>query len=355
MRLSTTALTALLSVSSLLWIAAPAAAQSNRGTWPPPRASMAEVLADCVTEKPDELFLLERVIDGDTIWIQRNGEREKLRLLAVDTEEKYMGPKDISASKPSTRFGEQSTGWAKGFFLPRTPDEPPLKVGLRFPGGSEARDVYGRLLCHVVTSEGIDFNLLLVRMGHSPYFNKYGNSRIAHKAFVAAQIVAQKEKRGIWDDRTNDGGKKRDYVRLAAWWQLRADAIDTFRAKSRKEPLLFVAADEPEALQRALDGGPNEVVVFAIVDRFYEEDDGSRTVLLRSGDKKRAVRVPIPADMREAMRAVDLDGSLGDFRQNYFFVTGKLVQGRRGFDLLGVTVSDWRLAGARPALATDGR
>ena len=136
-----------------------AAAQSGKGSWPPPRAPLGEALADCQTDVPKETFEVERVIDGDTIWIRRNGEREKLRLLSVDTEEKYIGGNDLSPSKPSTRFGEQSTGWAQGFFLPRTPDEAPVRVGLRFPGGVEAKDVYGRLLCHVVTREGVDFNL----------------------------------------------------------------------------------------------------------------------------------------------------------------------------------------------------
>lgn len=330
---------------------APAAPVQQRGApWPPPRATMAEVLADCATEKPKELFPIERVVDGDTIWIQRNGEREKLRLLSVDTEEKYVGGNDISASKPSTRFGEQSTGWAKGFFLPRTPDEAPVQVGLRFPDGAEARDVYGRLLCHVVTRDGIDFNLFLVRMGHSPYFNKYGNSSIAHGEFARAQAAAKKEKRGIWDNRTNEGGKRRDYPRLAAWWNARAEAIDAFRAKAAKEPLRFVAADDPDALQRAMDAGRGEVTLLASADRFFDEDDGSWTVLLRSGDKKRSVRVKIPAAMRPAMAELDLPATGDEFRQNYLLVTGTLQKGRRGFDLVGTGPTDWRPAGPEPKL-----
>ena len=161
-----------------------------------------------------------------------------------------MGGKDISASKPSTRFAEQSTGWATGFFLPRSPDEGPAKVGLRFPGGEEARDIYGRLLCHVVTKEGIDFNLLLVRMGHSPYFNKYGNSRLDHERFLEAQRKAMAEKLGIWDSKTNEGGKRRDYPRLMAWWTARAAAIDAFRARAAASPGRFLACDDPDSLER---------------------------------------------------------------------------------------------------------
>ncbi|MEM6675253.1 MAG: thermonuclease family protein [Planctomycetota bacterium] len=337
----------LLVLVTLLAAAPTALAQGGDG-WPPPRAPLSEALADCRTEKPKDLFLVTRVVDGDTIWIERDGEREKLRLLGVDTEEKWIGGNDLSASKPSTRFGEQSTGWAQGFFLPRTPDEGPARVGLRFPGGIEARDPYGRLLCHVVTADGIDFNLLLVRLGWSPYFDKYGSSRIAHDEFVAAQSAARAEKRGVWDPRTNEGGKRRDYERLLPWWKARAQAVDAFREKAAREPLRYVAADDPDGLQRALDAGGKDVTILALVDRFFDEDDGSWTVLMRSGDARRSVRVRVPSSLRAATEALDLPGTGADFRQNYLLVTGDLVRGKRGFDLAGVEPEDWRPAGPEP-------
>ena len=76
---------------TLLLLAAPLhaavpAPQQQKSSWPPPRASVSDALRDCQVEKPEKLFTVERVVDGDTIYIQRNGEREKLRLLSVDTE-----------------------------------------------------------------------------------------------------------------------------------------------------------------------------------------------------------------------------------------------------------------------------
>lgn len=313
----------------------------------PREAAFPAVLEQCTIGRPKELFDVLRVVDGDTLWVERGGEREKLRLLSIDTEEKFM-ENDLSASKPSTRYGDLVTGWAQGFFAPRSKDEGPIRVGLLFPGGKETRDPYGRLLCHVVTADGVDFNLLMVRMGMSPYFNKYGNSRISHGAFQAAQKAAMKEQRGIWNPETNKAGKKRPYGQLVPWWQARADAVDAFRALAKKSPLRFVSSDEPEALGAALEAGGKGVTVLALVDRFFDEDDGSRTVLLRSGDKKRAVRVSIAAKDRKAMAALDLEGSREDFRQNYLLVKGDLVQGRRGFDLVGVAPEDWRRAGPEP-------
>lgn len=319
----------------------------------PKEASYVDVLRDCAVGAPEELFDVLRVVDGDTLWIEREGERVKLRLLSIDTEEKWMEGGGVSASKPSTRYGDQTTGWAQGFFTPRSPDAGPIRVGLRFPDGVERYDPYGRLLCHVVTDIGIDFNLLCVRMGFSPYFNKYGNSRIDHAAFVDAEKKARAEKRGVWNPGTNSGGKQRDYTRLKPWWDARAAAVDAFRAKQADAPLKFAAADEPDLLQAALDAGGKGVTVLALVDRFFDEDDGSRTVLLRAGDRRRAVRVRIEPGDKAAMAEVDLEGTKGDFRQNYVLVTGDLVKGRRGFDLVGVGPKDWRPAGPEPAVPVE--
>ena len=102
------------------------------------------MLRECSVGAPEELFDVLRVIDGDTLWIEREGQREKLRLLSVDTEEKFM-ERELSPSKPSTRYGDLVTGWTQGFVPPRSPEEGPVRVGLRFPGRVEQR-VCGRLL-----------------------------------------------------------------------------------------------------------------------------------------------------------------------------------------------------------------
>ena len=164
-----------------------------------------------------------------------------------------------------------------------------------------------------------------------------------------AQRAARAEERGIWNARTNEGGARRDYERLAAWWAVRAQAVDTFRRKAEASPRRFVAADDADGLQAALDAGGKGVTVLALIDRFFDEDDGSRTVLLRASDKRRAVRVRIEPGDIEAMGKADLEGSMGDFRQNYLLVKGHLVRGQRGFDLEGAGPTDWRRAGPEPS------
>ncbi|MCP5022244.1 MAG: hypothetical protein GY930_10755 [bacterium] len=335
----------LLSILAIGALCLPLPAQQSKA---PERATDHEILVQCQTRKPKELFEITRVVDGDTIWIQRDDKREKLRLLSVDTEEKFMKGGDLSETKPCTRYGDQCTGWAQGFFSPRTLDSGPVKVGLRFPGGIEARDIYGRLLCQVVTSDGIDFNLLLVRRGMSPYFNKYGNSRISHEAFVEAQAAAKKEYLGIWDRRTNENGKQRPYARLLPWWDARAQAIENFRAKARENPATFVEGDNPDALEASLKAGIKKITVLGSISKIFDEIDGSKTVLLRGGDKKRALRIRIKAQDLDAMAKLDLLGSMDAFRQNYLLVTGRLAQGQRSYELQDVTPADWKLAGPQP-------
>jgi len=328
--------------------------RANTGrTQTPVRATEQEMLRFCQSAKPKVTYRVTRVVDGDTIWVERNDKLEKLRLLSVDTEEKWNGGNNSSTSKPSTRYGEQSTGWAQGFFTVRTPDAPPIRVGLVFPGETEARDAYGRLLCHVVTEQGIDFNLLLVRRGMSPYFNKYGFSQIAHARFVEAQELARKEGLGIWDRNTNRSGKQRPYAKLMPWWEVRAQAVEDFRTKAEKQPLRYVHADDPVALQKSLDSSQDRVTVMGLVYKIYDEEDGGKTVRLRSGDRDRAIRIRVSAQDLVHMRGVDLEGSMEDFRQNYWLIEGTLKMGSRGFELGSVTPQDWSLAGKEPVLPKE--
>jgi endonuclease YncB( thermonuclease family) len=301
-------------------------------------------------EAPQELFEVVKIIDGDTLHITRAGKLEKLRLLSVDTEEKLTPGMQDSPSKPQTVFGEETRLWTAAFLEQFRAEDGKLRVGLAFPEGREARDVYGRLLCHVLLPDGSDFNLLLVELGKSPYFNKYGNSQLCHEAFVAAQRRARRNLLGIWNPSTNraaDGETPsvlRPYERLLPWWQARADAIEEYRRASRRSPQSVLSAEDPAALAGAEERG-TEVEVFGTPERFFEEEDGSLTVLLRSSDRAGALRISIPAAARPAFEALDLPGLLEDYRQNFVFVRGVVTRGARSFLLISSRPAAWRRAG----------
>jgi micrococcal nuclease len=306
-------------------------------------------------EAPRELFDVERVVDADTIWVRRNGETQKLRLLSVDTEERFGGSAS-DPTKPQTAFGEACAQWAAEYFRAFEKDGKPAQVGLLFPGGVEERDAYGRILCYVILADGRNFNLLLVQLGKSPYFTKYGASEVCHAAFVEAQREAREAKLGIWDPATNEPktagapAAKRPYERLLPWWDARAVAVDSFRSKRAADPRAVASAESPAQLAAALatSAAGREVEVFGLVDRLFDEDDGSRTVLFRSGSKSDAFRARIPEEFRATCPALDLERIGDEFRQNYVWVQGRLERGARGFEMTTRDPTKWRLAGPEP-------
>lgn len=301
---------------------------------------------------PEVTVELLRVIDGDTLEVRLDGVAEALRLLSVDTEEKISGRVGGSPSKPQTVYGQETVLWAKELFasLPQ-----PARIGLILPEGRR-RDAFGRLLAHVILPDGRHFNRLLVELGRSPYFNKYGNDPLAHEAFVRAQAEARAARRGIWDPATNRArtpgtpSAVRPYEQLLPWWDERATAIEGFRARKRVAPeTLFEDRDvagwrQAIELGRAAPGG--RLTLFGTIDRFYEEKDGSLTVLLEDGDAESSLRVRVPAAARPGLEP-RLRASTREFHQNYLYVTGRPERNGRGFLLAGVEPADWVLAEPR--------
>ncbi len=331
--------------------AAPLAAPAAELTFESAPPELRELWAGPV---PTELFPVLRVVDGDTLHVERAGETVKLRLLSVDTEEKLSGRSNVDPLKPETRFGQQTTDWAADFFARHATVDGQQQVGLRFPDGEELLDVYGRLLCHVVLADGADYNVALVALGKSPYFNKYGNSRIAHDAFVAAQEAAARRNLGIWNAGTNrdvplgETPVVRPYERLLPWWQLRADAMDAFRAARAVSPAAWITADEPDALAAAERSG-DEVQVFCAIDRWFDEDDGSLTLLMRSGARDAALRAKIAAGALERFDRIELKATATEpFIQNFLVLRGRVERDARGFALQLEDPAQIRPATARP-------
>lgn len=331
----------------------------SRGSTQAPKLASAPP-AIATSPAPTELFEVVKVVDGDTLHVRRKGEIQKLRLLSVDTEERLGNGFQGSPTKPQTVFGEECALWAQKFFADLAKDGQPPKVGLLFPGGKEEQDVYGRLLCHVLLPDGTDYNLMLVQKGKSPYFNKYGNSTVSHEAFVAAQKAAQVAKLGIWDPKTNEPktpgtpAAKRPYPELLAWWEARAQAIDTFRKHAAESPAEWIDSADPEALERA-SASPKEVDAFGEIDRLYDEETGDQTVLMRATHKEAALRIRIPQAVREKHAGLELAAAHKEFRQNYFFIHGRIEHTARGYHMVSEAATRWRRAGPEPVLPTPAK
>ena len=299
---------------------------------------------------------IAKVIDADTIHVTRDGKLVKLRLLCVDTEERFHPGQKPIPGKPETVFGEECALWAEQYFAALGKDGAKPRIGLHFPGGKEELDIYGRTLCHVILPDGSDYNLKLVREGKSPYFNKYGNSRSAHEAFLAAQAAARADKVGIWDPKTNQPkdpaapSVKRDYGALLPWWNARALAIRNFEARMAEGVTRLADAANADALEALRKADPEKPVqVFGEIDKRFDESNGDHTLLMRTSDKQRALRVVIQKALRSPQLDARLDALEKDGEQNFFYVSGRLSLGERGLQIVISSADRIQIAEPAPA------
>ncbi len=301
---------------------------------------------------PTELFDVTKVVDGDTIWVQRNGKVEKLRLLSVDTEEQLsVGTSQANSTKPPTVFGEECAIWARAFFAGLASDGKPPRVGLVFPHGEEKHDVYGRLLCDVILPDGTNYNLMLVEKGKSPYFDKYGWSEIDHEGYVAAQKSAQAQKLGIWDPRTNMPttpgvpAAKRPYDKLLPWWNARGLAVEAFRKARAAGDARVVDVEDPLDLARAVKSG-ERMRCFGEIGRVEDLPEGAVLVHFRATEKDKALVVRVPKEMLAQKWSFDLRASAHEFQQNYVWLEARITSGPgASFRATLEGPGDWKLAG----------
>ena len=217
------------------------------------------------------------VIDGDTIRVE--GIETSIRLLSLDTEERFHGNAERAAAtkdfegylktrrddakrprKTGTPMGEEATEFAKSFF------DGAESVRLERDDPKEIRGHFGRPLAYAfVEKDGrwTSYNVECVRAGMSPYFTKYGYSHRFHNQLTHAEAEAREARRGIWNPKAQAYG---DYEERKAWWNARADFIRAFEheANRRSDFILLSHWDAHNRLEANL--GKN-VTVLSTVDR----------------------------------------------------------------------------------------
>ncbi len=190
---------------------------------------------------------ITRVVDGDTVKVTLNGKTESLRLICVDTEESYS-----STSKPVTAAGKAASEMAKQYFA--TADGGLAKVDIEFDTDDAVevallkhRDNYGRLLCYI-HKDGENYNLKLIEEGWSPYFMKYGRSRLYHRPMTQAESAAKAYNLMIWNPITNAKIPSRNYANLLPWWSMRGSIVEDFRLSEVTTGVLSVRLHYPKIL-----------------------------------------------------------------------------------------------------------
>ncbi len=127
---------------------------------------------------------VERVVDGDTIIVDLNGTRERVRLLGIDT------PESVAETRPDQCYGEEASTHLKSL-LPEGSEVTLIR-------DEEARDQYERLLAYVVrSSDQLFVNLDLLEQGFAGVLIYPPNDHYEN-LFTTAEAEAADAGVGLW-------------------------------------------------------------------------------------------------------------------------------------------------------------
>lgn len=148
--------------------------------------------------KNEGVFLIKRVVDGDTIELDdgpastRLGEAgEKVRYIGINT------PESVDSERPVECFGKEATEFNKNLVEGKT---------VRLERDISDRDKYGRLLRYVYLEDGTFVNKMLVREGYA-FVATYPPDIAKQDIFRKAEQLARSEKKGLWSETTCNGKK----------------------------------------------------------------------------------------------------------------------------------------------------
>jgi micrococcal nuclease len=134
------------------------------------------------TEPRAASVTVTRVVDGDTVEVELDGETEDVRYIGIDT------PETVKPEEPVECFGPQASSFNHRLVEGK-------RVRLVF--GVERRDEYGRLLAYVHRGDTF-VNAILVKRGLARTLTIPPNDRYAER-FKRLEIAASRAGRGLWD------------------------------------------------------------------------------------------------------------------------------------------------------------
>lgn len=142
-----------------------------------------------------ETRFVHKVVDGDT-FILENG--EKVRMLGIDTPEKYESSKlDRDAERSgSDKKTIQKLGDLAGQYTKKLIEG--KRVLLVPESNYEDKDKYGRLLRYVYLEDGTFINKKLLEDGYASAYRRFELSK--KDEFIKAEKEARENRRGLWGE-----------------------------------------------------------------------------------------------------------------------------------------------------------
>lgn len=141
------------------------------------------------SEKIPNLFLVTKVVDGDTIEARIDNMNQKIRLIGIDT------PETVDPRKKVQCFGTEASNKAREMLVNH-------QVILESDPTQGDFDKYGRLLRYVFIEAGTNFNLYMIQEGYAREYT-YKLPYKYQAEFKAAEASARGQNKGLWGNVCN--------------------------------------------------------------------------------------------------------------------------------------------------------
>ena len=138
-----------------------------------------------------ELYSIVNVVDGDTVKINIDGNKETLRLIGMDT------PETVDPRKPVQCFGTEASNKAKELLSGQ-------KIRIEQDPTQSERDIYGRLLAYIYREDGLFFNKYMIEQGYAHEYT-YNIPYKYQVEFKVAEKSARDNQLGLWSSDTCNG------------------------------------------------------------------------------------------------------------------------------------------------------
>jgi micrococcal nuclease len=135
-------------------------------------------------------FVVERIVDGDTLIAVRGGERIRVRLLGIDT------PESVHPSKPVECFGPEASVFAKQALDNQA-------IALEFDSNQPRRDRFDRTLAYVWFEDSSGkWNMFNLRALEEGFAERYRNSGdlLWQMELAGAERSARSGDLGLWGE-----------------------------------------------------------------------------------------------------------------------------------------------------------
>ncbi len=130
-------------------------------------------------------YRVVKVVDGDTVTVEKDGTNVTLRLIGLDT------PETVDPRKPVQCFGKEASDKAKELLTNSS-------IAIETDDSQGTYDKYDRLLAYIYLQDGTNFNAYMIEQGYGHEYT-YDLPYKYQTAFRAAQARAKLAQKGLWN------------------------------------------------------------------------------------------------------------------------------------------------------------